>query len=169
MRTSALAALALVASGCGYRAGGRADLLPRNIRTIAVPAFANGSTRYKLTERLPAAITRELIRRTRYHVVPERGEADAILDGIVHTYSSYPTVSDPATGRAVAVQLMVTVELKLTDRASGGVLYHRNLEFRQRYEISTDQVAYFEESGPALERLSQDVARTAVSAILEGF
>jgi hypothetical protein len=43
------------------------------------------------------------------------------------------------------------------------------MEFRQRYEISVDQLAYFEESDVALARLSQDVARTLVSSILENF
>jgi hypothetical protein len=43
------------------------------------------------------------------------------------------------------------------------------MEFRQRYEIAIDPNAYFEESDMALERLSRDVARTVVSAVLEAF
>ena len=35
--------LLLCSAGCGYRIAGRADTLPRTIRTIAVPAFAIGS------------------------------------------------------------------------------------------------------------------------------
>ena len=31
--------LAMLCAGCGYRVAGRADLLPSNIHTIAVPAF----------------------------------------------------------------------------------------------------------------------------------
>jgi len=42
-------------------------------------------------------------------------------------------------------------------------------EFRERYEISVDPAAYFDESGTAMQRVSRDVARSAVSAILEGF
>jgi len=40
---------------------------------------------------------------------------------------------------------------------------------RRAGEISVDPRAYFEESDPAMERLSRDVARTVVSAILENF
>jgi hypothetical protein len=43
------------------------------------------------------------------------------------------------------------------------------MEFRERYEISVDQRAYFDESDAALDRLTEDVARTMVSAILEKF
>ena len=36
---------ALVASGCGYHVSGHADLMPKNIKTIAIPAFGNITTR----------------------------------------------------------------------------------------------------------------------------
>ena len=66
MRRAALAILlTTLCAGCGYRVAGRGDLLPRNIHTIAIPAFANTTTRYRLTERMPAAIAREFIARTR--------------------------------------------------------------------------------------------------------
>ncbi len=164
-----LAALAL-AAGCGYRTAGRADLLPKHIRSIAVPAFGNATTRYRLPQILPAAISREFLRRTRYQVVPDPNQADAVLYGSVVNYFSYPTVFDPATGRAAGVQLSVFLEIRLVEQATGKLLYHRpDFEFRQRYEISTDQEAYFDESNAALQRLSADVARTVVSAILETF
>lgn len=172
VRIAALGAIALAAvtAGCGYSVAGRSDLLPDTIQTIAVPAFGNLTTRYKLSDRLPAAITREFITRTRYQVVSEPDDADAVLQGAVTNYISFPTIFDQATGRASGVQMSVYLQISLVDRSSGAVLYTQpNMEFRQRYEISTDQIAYFEESDVALTRLSQDVARTLVSSILEYF
>lgn len=166
----AVSLAALLCGGCGYHVAGRADLLPKEIRTIAVPAFANATTRYRLTQKLPRAITRELISRTRYKVVARPEDADAVLQGSVVSYYSYPTVFDAATGRASGIQLIVVLEVKLTRRDSGAVLFHRaGMQVQNRYEISTDQVAYFEESDTALERLSADVARALVSAIVENF
>lgn len=156
--------------GCGYHVAGHADLLPRNIQTIAVPAFNNVTTRYKLADHLAAAITRELISRTRYHVVADPNQADAVLSGTVMNLFSYPTLFDQKTGRATGVQTSVFLQVNLTNRASGAVLFSRpNLEFRERYEISVDSRAYFDESDTAMERLSRDVARSLVSAILENF
>ena len=43
------------------------------------------------------------------------------------------------------------------------------MEFRQRYEISVDQRAYFDESDVAMQRLTADVARALVSSMLEAF
>lgn len=160
----------LTALSCGYKVGGRADLLPKQIRTIAIPAWGNTTVRYKFAERLPAAMTREFLSRTRYQVVANPNEADAILNGTVISYTAYPTVFDQATGRAAAVQLIVNLQVRLTERATGKVLFDRpNFEARQRYEISVDPGAYFEESGLALERLTVEVARLVVSSILEGF
>lgn len=165
----ALAALAAL-SACGYKVGGKADLLPANIRTIAIPAFNNQTTRYKLTERLPLAIGREFNARTRYRVVADPNEADAVLEGVVRNYISSVMVFDQVTGRAAGIQVSVFLTLTLRDRGTGNVLYRRdNYEVRQRYEVSVDQRSYFDESEVALERLSQEVARHVVSTVLEAF
>jgi outer membrane lipopolysaccharide assembly protein LptE/RlpB len=165
---AALAA-ALLAPGCGYHVSGHADALPKTIHTIAVPAFGNATTHYRLTESLPAAITREFIARTRYNVTADTSTADAILSGSVLRITSSPTTYDQVTGRASAVQMYIQMQITLRDRA-GKVLYSRPyFEFRERYEISTDQRAYLEESDVALDRMSQAVARMVVSAILEKF
>lgn len=160
----------MLLAGCGYHVSGHSDLIPQKIHTIAIPAWGNLTNRYKLSERLPGAISREFLSRTRYRVVANPDEADAVLTGNVTNFLSFPSVSDPQTQRASAVLISVFVQVNLTERESGKVLFTRpNLEFRQRYEIAVNQSAYFEESDIALERLATDVARTLVSSILEAF
>lgn len=167
-RRSLLSALGL--TGCGYHVGGKADLLPKTVRTIAIPTFGNLTTRYKISDRLGSAISREFLTRTRYQIVADPNNADATLRGSVLTYTAFPTVVDQVTGRAAGVQVSVVLQVTLTDRASGKVLFTRaNMEVRERYEISIDQAQYFEESETAIDRLSRDVARTIVSAVLSGF
>ena len=167
---STAAATALSTWSCGYRVGSRSDLLPKTIQTIAVPAWDNLTNRYRLNEQMPAALTRELISRTRYAVVPDRSQADAVLTGVVSNFMVFPTVTDQTTGRSAGLQINVVMHIQLTERTSGKVLFARPaLEFRQRYEIAMDQTKYFEESDIALERLSRDVARSVVSSILEAF
>ncbi len=164
-----LAVFCLGLSGCGYHIAGRADLLPKEIRVIAVPAFHNSTVRYKLGDRLPAAITREFITRTRYQIVATPEQADATLQGTLISYQAFPTIFDQRTGRATGIQVLVNLSLSLTGK-DGKVLFTRpQMEFRERYEISVSPGAYFEENEPALERLSRDVARTVVSSVLEMF
>ncbi|MCC6368976.1 MAG: LptE family protein [Bryobacterales bacterium] len=161
---------AVMLASCGYHVSGHTDALPKSIKTIAVPAFGNNTTRYRLSDRLPQAITREFISRTRYQVVPDVNSADAILRGSVVNVLSFPTTFDTQTGRAAGVQINVYLNLNLTERTTGKVLYSNpNMEVRERYEISIDPLAYFEESETALDRLSKEVAGAVVSRVLETF
>lgn len=160
----------LILPSCGYKFAATDSLLPKTIHTIAVPAFNNQGIRYKLTDQLPEAISRELLTRTRYKVVSDPTTADAVLRGTVVNYAFNPTIFDPATGRAAYAELHVTVTVSLTERATGKVLFERkNFAVRETYQISPDPTQYFEESDPALKRAGQQVARSVVSAILENF
>lgn len=160
----------LVLSSCGYKFAATDTVLPKSVHTIAIPAFNNLTTRYKLTDQMPEAISREFLTRTRYRVVPDVNSADAILRGAVVNYSFNPTIFDPATGRAAYAELHVTLSVTLTERSSGKVLFDRkNFDVRETYQISPDATQYFEESDPALKRAGQQVARSIVSAVLENF
>jgi hypothetical protein len=165
-----LALLPLVLASCGYKIGAADTTLPRTVHTIAIPAFNNLSTRYKLTDQIPEAISREFLTRTRYRVVTDTNTADAVLRGAVVNYSFNPTIFDPANGRAAYAELHVTLSVTLTERATGKVLFTRpNFDVRETYQISPDAPQYFEESDPALKRAGQQVARSIVSAVLENF
>jgi hypothetical protein len=149
---------------------GKADLLPATIRTIAIPAFGNNTTRYKLTERLPSAITREFLTRTRYRVITDVNQADAILTGTVLNVVNSPTIFDTTSGRAAGLMIAVYLNVRLVERATGNVLFTRPMmEIRERYEVSIEQTAYFDESEAALDRLSHQVARSIVAQVLEAF
>ena len=160
---------ALLSGGCGYHVAGRGDALPKNIKTIAVPAFANNTALNHLATRLPADITREFISRTRYQVVADPTAADAVLTGSLLKSFSYASTLDPVTSRASSAVITVNLSLTLTDRATGKIIYTRTFDAHERYEISPAANTYFEESDAALSRMSRDVARDAVSAILEKF
>ena len=165
---ASLVVLVAALAGCGYHVSGHGDMLPKTIHTIAIPAFGNQTSRYKLARLLPTDIGRELISRTGYKIVAEPNEADAVLTGTVHNFVAYPTIS--ANGRSTTVEAVVSLNLTLTNRATGEVVYNRaGAEFRERYEISIDPKAYFDESGTAMERLSKSVARSVVSGMLEKF
>jgi len=160
--------LLAVTAGCGYHVSGHGDMLPKTIKTIAIPAFGNRTSRYKLARTLPTDIGRELLSRTGYKIVADPIQADAVLTGTVHNFAAYTTIA--AGGRSTTVEAVVTLNITLTNRANGAVLFNRiGTEYRERYEISIDPKAYFDESGTAMERLSKSVARSVVTGMLEKF
>ena len=131
--------------------------------------FGNGTTQYKLSTYLSEAVSRELIARTSYTLVADPAKADATLSGGIANIFTNATVADPVTGRGTGAQIIVLLQVRLVGK-DGKVLFTRpNLEFRDRYEIGVDPKQYLDESQAALGRLSKDVARTVVSAILESF
>jgi hypothetical protein len=163
-------ALAALSAGCGYHVSGHGDLVPKTVKTIAVMPFNNITMRYQLARLLPADIGHEFISRTKYAIVADASQADAVLTGTLTNFGYYPTIFDPVSGRATTVQVIVTVQVTLTDRATGKAIFNRpGYEFRDHYEVSLDPKVYFDESGPAMQRLSRDASRSIVSAILEAF
>jgi RNase P/RNase MRP subunit p29 len=162
--------LGLGLTSCGYHVANGSDIVPQTVKTIAVPAWSNATTRYKLTDHIPEAVSRELLTRTRYKVVSDANQADAVLRGTVTKYSAYATVVDRDTGRATVVQLYLVMQVSLTERATGKVLFNRpSFEVRGQYEISVDPAQYFDESDAALDRASQQAAQQVVSSILNSF
>ena len=165
-----VAALACLLSGCGYHLAGRADLMPKQVRSIAISPFGNGTMSYALARALPEYLTQEFHARTRYSILTDPAEADAVLAGSVVSLAVYPSVSDPQSGRATADQIEVVLSLTLTERRTGAVLYSASrARFRERYEVALDPKAYFDEGGSAVLRISRDVARDVLSSILEKF
>jgi hypothetical protein len=161
--------LALLLGSCGYHVTDTTNLLPKGIHTVAVVPFKNTTTQYKFSTYLSEDVSRELIARTRYTIVADPAKADAVVSGGIANIFINATVADPVTGVGTGAQVIVQLQVRMVGK-DGKVLFNRpNLEFRDRYEISVFPKPYFDESQPALARVSKDVARTVVSAILENF
>jgi RNase P/RNase MRP subunit p29 len=169
MRYALFAVLPLLA-GCGYHVTGRGELLPKTLKTIAVPAFGNVTPRQTLARLLAADVTREFISRTRYRIVDDPNQADAVLHGVLTNFDVNPIIFDPASGRATTVHVRAVVQVTLTDRATGKTLFSRpQVQWDERYQIQNSPQEYFDESGTAIERVAQAMSRTIVSAVLESF
>ena len=160
----------LALSACGYRVAGTGAALPPTIKTIAVPALINKTSRYRVEQRLTEALVRELISRTKYRVVPDPANADAVLSGEITGLESSAVLFDTATGRATTMLVTVRMKVRFEEISSKKVLWHNDeYIFREQYEISTNLASFFEEQEPALERMAREFAATLVSAVLENF
>ena len=165
-----VAVLGLALSGCGYRVAGRGSSLPVTVKTIAVPALENRTSRYRIEQRLTEAVVRELLARTTYRIVADPASADAVLHGQITSIDSSGVVFDTVTGRATTLLVTVRAQVELEERETHKALYRNDLFlFREPYEISTDVASFFEEQDPALDRMARDFASRLVAGILERF
>jgi hypothetical protein len=180
--------VAILFSSCGYHVGGTGSRLPPGLKVIAVPAFVNQTTKYRIEQRMTEAVVREFLAKSRYRIVSTEGSADAVLHGEITSFEATPavfntapgtttttgsstnTAQNPNTAQATTMLITVRMKVRLEERETKKVLYQNdNFLFREPYEISTDPTNFFDEQGPGLERMSRDVASRLVADILENF
>jgi len=163
-------AVAFLAQGCGYHVAGHGANLPSEWTTIAIPAFKNDTTRYRIEQRFTEATIREFITRTKYRVVQDTSSADAVLHGEVLSIDTTPVLFNATTGEVTTMLVTVHTKVSLIDNHTQKPVYQDNdMVFRDEYQISTDVNSFFEEQDPALERMSRDLASHIVANVLEGF
>jgi outer membrane lipopolysaccharide assembly protein LptE/RlpB len=162
--------LLVMLSACGYHTAGQAVKLPSDVHTIAIPVFVNNTQAYRVEQILTTAVVHEFTSRTNYRIVNSpSSQADATLRGSVTTASIYGTTYDPKDGRLSSAAVVVSARVSLVDR-NGKVLFENpNYSFHEEFEFSLDPATFFREESPALDRLSNDFARTLVSDILENY
>jgi len=170
VKRAAIFLVVLALAGCGYHTVGAANRLPKSVRTIAVPMFINQTQTYGVEQVLTRDVVRELLGRTPYHVVNDSGQtADVVLKGTVVSALAAPLTYDAQTGRISSAEVTVAMKVSLSDHQGRIFFENQNYTFRQEYQVSREIKSFFEEETPALQRMSQDFARTLVSDILEAY
>jgi outer membrane lipopolysaccharide assembly protein LptE/RlpB len=166
----AVATLCMLALlGCGYHVAGKGDRIPTEVKTIAIPAFINQTPTNRIEVVLTGAVVREFNTRTRYRIVSDPKEADAVLKGTVVSSQLTPLTYDPQNGRASSGLLTVTMKVSFTGKDGKIIYQNQNFLFRQQYQISRELSSFFEEEDPAVKRVAQDFAHSLVSDVLEAF
>ncbi|HTC94309.1 MAG TPA: LptE family protein [Terriglobales bacterium] len=162
--------LCFALTGCGYHTAGKAVKIPTDVHTIAIPTFVNNTQSYRIEQILTAAVVKEFTSRTNYRIVnAASSEADATLHGTVVSTQISGLTYDPKNGRLSSAEVVVYARVSLVDRRGKSLFDNPNYYFREQYEFSLDPGTFFREESPAVDRLSQDFARTLVSDILENY
>ena len=167
-------ALALAGSGCGYALAGRGSFLPAYIRTVGIPPIENRTTFYRTEQMLTDKVRAEFIGRGKYRIVPEPAGADAILTAELASIIAQPAA---LTQGQLASRYLFTVVIRaqFTDVRTNDVLWSDDqLVFREEYELNSAGTAvegatFLDTQGTAFDRISTDIARSIVTAILEAF
>jgi hypothetical protein len=145
--------------------------LPRNIKTVAVPAFqfeAKG-LRYRVESRFTEAVTKEIIRRGNgLKVQGSPKGADAVIEGTIRDFSFSGVLLD-REGRARVYEVTIVSAVTIRDLKENTILYdNQNFVFRDSFEFSEDPRSFFNEEDPAVERIARAFSESVVSAIVNG-
>jgi hypothetical protein len=111
----------LLLAGCGCSSGGgfsQASPFNTDLRTIAVPVFANATPDRKVAQNLTEAIVKEMEAVTPWKVTGQ-GRADTMLRGTVTRYRLVLLSKDPSTGLANEMLVEATVDFEWVDLRTG--------------------------------------------------
>lgn len=162
--------IAILLTGCGYHTAGKISTLPATIHVLAVPTFVNQTHSYRVEQVFTSAVVHELTTRTQYRIVNHKeDDADATLNAKVVQAVTAPLTYDSQSGRATSSLVTVTLNVSLVDKKGRVLFSNPNYTFHEEYEISRALSSFFNEESPALDRMSNDMARSLVSNIMEGF
>jgi hypothetical protein len=168
---------AVAASGCGYALAGRGSFLPATIRVIAIPQLENQTTYIQVEQLLTEKVRNEFIGRGKYQVVTEPAGADAVLTGTITGINIHPVAF---TNQQIASRYLFTLNMsvRFTDVMTNEVLWSNDsLLLREEYDltIAGDQTGtnvtatFLDQERTSFDRISTDLARAVVTAILEAF
>jgi hypothetical protein len=174
-----LAALAIVcallSSSCGYALAGRGSFLPTDIRVVGIPQLMNRTTFFDVEQILTSKIRNEFIGRGKYRVTADAEGADAVLNAEITSITLSP-VGLTTTQLASRYRFVLTMKVDFVDNRINKSLWANDaLSFTGDYDLTTsagatpDASSFADQQRSAFDRISDDVARTVVTAIVEAF
>ena len=169
-------AAALGSAGCGYALAGRGSFLPTDIRVVGIPPLVNRTTFFDVEQILTEKIRNEFIGRGKYRVVPEAGDADAVLNAEITSITLSP-VAFTSTQLASRYQFVLTMKVDFTDnRVNKSLWANDSLSFTGEYDLTSgtgdptiNASTFVDQQRSSFDRIATDVARTVVTAIVEAF
>lgn len=130
-----------------------------------MPTFANKTTTYRIEQRVTEAVRQELIRRTRFKVVPQ-ATGDLVMAGEVLNYAAVPVIFNQQ-GRGSAYTMLVDMSVRLTDTKTGKVVFQNDRwTFREVFELSQSSAEFVPEDTAALDRLARRFASSLVASAM---
>lgn len=168
-------AVGAAGAGCGYALAGRGNFLPAYIRIVGIPQIENKTTFYRVEQVLTEKVRAEFIGRRRYRIVPDNNGADAVLTAEIASITLQPV---GLTENQLASRFLFTIVMRaqFTDVRTNEALWSNDqLVFREEYDLgpktsaALEGATFLDNEGTSFDRISTDIARSVVTAIVEAF
>lgn len=161
-----LLALTLFICACGYRFPGD-GALPGGIQTIFIPLFTNRTNEIGVENIITDDLTNEFILQRKGALADDK-QADSVLSGAVVSVLTR-TISQTGGGASVEREVVVNVELKLTDKSGQLIWIARRLSAREPYDVGDNNIETNRRRRDAIETLSTRLAQKIYNRLTEDF
>lgn len=159
----------LLIAGCGYHVPGQGDSwVGGDGQTLYVELIANRTAEPYLDNFVTVSLVRQFSRSRLIELTEDQSHADLVLSGIVSRFDSSPRAygrDDQITDYRVSMQVAV----RLSDRASGEVLWQDELTRTENFFATADKNLQLEMQSRAAREVAARLAEDIHARLLDTF
>ncbi len=159
---------AFLLAGCGYQVRGRETNLSPEIRSVAIPIFANRTDETGIETDVTRALVEKFIS-TRRLPVATKDSADALLTGTVRSFATTPVAVTSSTQVSTEYRATLTLDFTFQGVKDGKVLYREQMSDWRNYPVVSDLNTTEQNKRDAIRAISVLLAERIYELILGGF
>lgn len=155
----------LLSTGC-LRYSFTGTTIPEGVNTIYIPFFADQSNSGlgDLSDRLNRALIERFVNQSRLQLANNESDADAVLDGVIITYSNRP-FSVAGNEDATQNQVMISVRASFQYSSEEGQLWNKNFNGNFTFDPNEDPIEGERDAADqALQQIANNMFNDAVSS-----
>lgn len=161
--------LASFLSGCGYHFPGNRSGLPPDVRSVAIPVFANHTIQTGIESEVTRAVVEKFISAKRVPLA-DQDSADALLTGSVKSFVTSPITVAAGIQAATEYRATLTVEITLKRLKDGKILRkEEEISEWRNYRVESDLARTEVNKKEAIRQISVLLAEKVHDWILEDF
>lgn len=160
--------LLLTLLGCGYQIPGQGGSLPEGVETLYLPLFTNQTLKPRLENGLTDSIAEVLSRIPSARLGLSEEQADAVIEGIILSYSSSAIAYD-SNDTIKEYRARMAVEVKLKKISDGRLLWKNRLTWQEPYLASTDKSLQNDLEEEAIREIDRRLAEEFLFRLLADF
>lgn len=155
-------------SSCGYHWRAEETHLPPQIRSLAIPIFANRTIQTGIETEVSRALVEKFISTKRISVTTQ-SSADAVLTGVVKSFTTYPVAVTTSTQVSTEYRATITVEITFQGQRDGKILFREEMSEWRNYAVLPDLNATEQNKREAIRKISTLLADRVHELILDSF
>ncbi|MEW6616430.1 MAG: LptE family protein [Thermodesulfobacteriota bacterium] len=163
-----IAILIISFSACGYHFTGKRGTVTRDVKTIAVPFFANKTFEPGIESLFTDALIEEFLKRGNVDV--SKGDnPDATVIGTIKSFKESP-VSFDRNDRTLEYRATVTLDISLKRNNDGMIIWKSSdLSGYHEYTVSSNTATTYNNKIGAIKKIAEDMAEEIHNMIFEDF
>ncbi len=168
MKTFLLLTLLTLLGGCGYHFPGQGGALPAGVEKLYVPLFINKTTEPQLENYLSSRVSEVFSRNKQVSLVESPNDADAVLEGVIRSYSSR-ALSYNQNDNISEYRSTMVVDASLRQVGTEQLLWQGSVSWQNQYAAADDKALQQDLERQAIDEITLRLAEDLLYKMLDDF